>query len=854
MVSKIPHPVAQTSSDDAARKPSYKSDVSIIAKDGRTSRAHIDERDNDGRTLLHDVAREKLDCVSYKLGVLLRRGADINARDNDGRTPLHNATRADSIATLLDRGADIDARDNDGRTPLHNVARSGSKNDILLLLNGGADINATDNDGRPPLFAATQAGVIAPLLWLLSPEALTFVNYDVDTVWKGLETYQNLGGAISDILTISRLQDHLYIARSVSEFLSEYYPAFGLRILNWITRICEKCQELEKKSSSPNSISVKSGVSKTRETKQVVITGAECAIVAGYLEAGQMGWKIYSRNTKLALDINFAISWTLSAIRPQDAEGLFCWEAVSLDVGLPEIAKFSPSRIESYCWTSLFSYACIAVLPSLHYVDHSGTEGLEIEFNLLLELAAIDREILTEDGLILFGFDTALIPLKPPESRRWHFLVTDGRQITPARVKKEFDKMKQTDGKGDFHFKGKLEPRFRNGKVYVGWCAAPVVTIGTIDSDTAAVYDISMSSGLSNVIELEESMGRSSGNEVSFMSRIGFLGSSIGASGGKKTEKKFQQVNVVAKRTQKSSFEGILASARATPCIMWDQSVERAWLVSAVSTLFFASLRYARWNKYTFKRKQTDGRFEPAELDHAREDLTDTTSGSESALRQSQMLLVDKAAGFDVNDEISFGDIVKQMWLEMADGEDICISSTTGSKHNMNESIFGYDLNEAICGTRKHLRTLPVSPCIQSWQPLAQVKMAQIIFCKDVGTVVRCKSVLSYADCCARAYPKGALSCLLQDLRVFYGERWDKPLNPPAPLSIGNGYEWVPSGCESLSQEVCSRSLQSIVASKPQRKKLKRRQVQILGKQKEGGKIISLLPREFPALVTFGFE
>lgn len=101
---------------------------------------------------------------------------------------------------------------------------------------------------------------------------------------------------------------------------------------------------------------------------------------------------------------------------------------------------FKPTRAESYCWINLLSYANIAPLPSLNFKDRPATEGLEIDFALLLELAAVDLEIATEDGLILFGFDTALIPLAPPESRRWNFLVTDGIQITPARVKKELGK------------------------------------------------------------------------------------------------------------------------------------------------------------------------------------------------------------------------------------------------------------------------------------------------------------------------------------------------------------------------------------------------------------------------------
>lgn len=274
----------------------------------------------------------------------------------------------------------------------------------------------------------------------------------------------------------------------------------------------------------------------------------------------------------------------------------------------------------------------------------------------------------------------------------------------------------------------------------------------------------------------------------------------------------------------------------------------------AVSTLLFASLPYAKWNKYSFKRKKDDGQFESAEVHHSREDSTNIARGSESALRQNQIFLIDKADGLVVNDEIFFGDIVKQIWLEMADGEDVCLSSKTGSKYEINKYILGYDLSEAICGTSKKMRELRVTLCIRSWQPLAHVRNAQIIFCRNVGAVVQCNSTTNPIKCCAHTYPKGALSCFFEDLKAFYGGCWDKPLNSLPTLSIGNEYEWVPKGCESVSQEICFKNLQSIVASRPQKKKLIKQQAHVRVIQIENSRVVSPLTWKFPTLVTFGSD
>lgn len=590
-----------------------------------------------------------------------------------------------------------------------------------------------------------------------------------------------------------------------------------------------------------------------------MVEGSTNASIKGHLEAGQLRWELSTDSRQFADEVKSAVSWTLSALRcqPEDAEGLYIWTPVSLDIALPEIKRFKPTRIKSYCWTNLFSYASIATIPSMH----PGKDGLDIDFNLLVQLAAVDQEIVTDDGTILFGFDTALIPLDPPESRCWHFLATKGKQITRARVKKEFGKENDKIQGSNVRFAGALEQNHREGNVYVGWCTAPVVTIGIVDLETAPVSDISMSSGLDHVKELEELAEKSLGKDLSFFSRIGFLGSSVGASGGKKIERKFKQASVVAKHTPEYQFEGVLASARSTPCILWDQFAERAWLVSAISSLLFASMRCIKWRRYSFKKSQINGQYEAATVDLAT-DFTNTTTGPEAALRRNQLLLVDEADGVTVNDEISFGYIVKSMWAQMSMGYDVCCGAVAGTKLEREGSILGYDLNEAVCeNNRKYLRSLPVTPCMKSWQPLAYFKDAQVIFCRDIGTVIGCNSRAPESkDCSTRNYPKGALSCLYEDLRTFYGECWDKPLNLPAPfrntgaLSIGSEYVWIPPkefGC-------CSKSLQYIIAPKKTKhmKLEKKNRFQTIESLNQNGVVSPPPPPPIfpPVLVTFGYQ
>jgi len=370
----------------------------------------------------------------------------------------------------------------------------------------------------------------------------------------------------------------------------------------------------------------------------------------------------------------------------------------------------------------------------------------------------VDRKIDTEDDSIFFGFDTALIPLAPLESRRWHLLVTNGRQITSTRVKREFC---------DSRLQDKIEDDYTRN-VYVGWCDTAVFVIGAKNSNTISLNNISMSFGVPEFKKYEELVERSSAKDASFLARVGFLGFSIGATGESKKEKKFKLGLVVAKRTLPDNFEGILTLARTTPCILWDEFVKRSWLIPASSILLFASLRYVRWKRYSFKSEQ-DGQFQLATIQFAKESI-DPTTVAESTLRKSQKLLVHEANGETVNDSLLYEDIVKQMWVDMSDGEDVCRSDTIGLKIKKPGYLIGYDMSEAICYKKKQLRSKKITECMKIWQPLALREESQVIFCREIGNIVRCDSPMGSDDCCTQNCIEGALSCLFQDLRTFYGE------------------------------------------------------------------------------------
>ena len=167
----------------------------------------VEERDNDGNTVLHAAA------LYGDVGVierLLREGADIEARNNSGLTPLHLAAiqdNEDNVKILIRNGADLNAEARDGRTSLMSVASHGysrgwvggscaevlircgadihRKNkygftalhfsviennfdqDYKLLIKNGADVNACSHDGITPLHLAVYSENILAIEFLV---------------------------------------------------------------------------------------------------------------------------------------------------------------------------------------------------------------------------------------------------------------------------------------------------------------------------------------------------------------------------------------------------------------------------------------------------------------------------------------------------------------------------------------------------------------------------------------------------------------------------------------------------------------------------------------------------------------
>lgn len=126
-----------------------------------------DERDGDGSTPLHALARRKWADGRRVAEALLARGAKVNTMDHAGHTPLHIVAR-DGRSSLCEcllahhkatGSLNLNARRKiNQRTPLHEAAMEGQATLVELLLSAGADPSLGDRKDWLPVHHAADNG------------------------------------------------------------------------------------------------------------------------------------------------------------------------------------------------------------------------------------------------------------------------------------------------------------------------------------------------------------------------------------------------------------------------------------------------------------------------------------------------------------------------------------------------------------------------------------------------------------------------------------------------------------------------------------------------------------------------
>ena len=141
---------------------------------------------------------------------------------------------------------------------------------------------------------------------------------------------------------------------------------------------------------------------------------------------------------------------------------------------------FSPQlqpliEVEHNCWRPLFE-SCIVIDPEELKETESFGKGLEVSFELMISLAAVEFPVLVNGSIILPGYQTALVPTEIKGKCVQFHLETRSGQINPYELGTALENPIQ-----DYN-------QFRLMRCFVGWCETAHINLGTKNLTTEVKY------------------------------------------------------------------------------------------------------------------------------------------------------------------------------------------------------------------------------------------------------------------------------------------------------------------------------------------------------------------------------
>ncbi|KAI9765621.1 MAG: hypothetical protein M1839_005415 [Geoglossum umbratile] len=471
-------------------------------------------------TPLHTAAEEG----HYKVvELLLHKGADVNA-GAPRHTPLHKAAAKGRSAVanlLLENGADINA----GAprfTPLGKALERGQFAVVGLLLGRGAkaetgvNVNEVDvNDGAPksmplrrvaarrstsainPLLgqganiphmatALRNTTVINPLLERRPSVGAPLVGerHDIMPDWITCEWEfpPVLSTSFSDPQTLKTTVvitgwDSSFEVTTCEVYLKREWGGIGVELLQLIiSNFGDSRLEDGTNSKYIRALSVEPGKIEVLCKSEIpeVEKRSVAAALAWFCEAVRTPSKM--RSTPGSLEVSSSTRRITTSPR-RDSRVHQSSRIANSSSDIPVLSilleKLSPlSLSENSCWQPLFNSGVI-VLRSSQRKSHQSNgalgKGLELPFDLMVLLACVELPVLVDEGVILMGYRTALVPVrKSGDSIQWH-LETSPAQINPYSLQSTQQEWFKTSDWN--HFKDK--------RCFVGWCSSVNINLGT---------------------------------------------------------------------------------------------------------------------------------------------------------------------------------------------------------------------------------------------------------------------------------------------------------------------------------------------------------------------------------------
>ena len=599
-------------------------------------------------------------------------------------------------------------------------------------------------------------------------------------VWRVPEFYNNLKtpktpDCFNNIVTINRICGDNYWACTCISFIESCWPDLDVSILRTISRICQVL--FEKDAFQEDNIKCGSLSINARATASLLVF--EPAVSQAQGDASPTT----SAAFRLFVD---CIRWLICALMPNDGKkGIFLTNMVS--VSKPQVyviafKSFKPRQDDCYCWTGIFSYACVIDLnlnveqpsiltDSLSKIANNEPAGLRMDYDLIWELAGIEETRMYKEALVLRGFDTALVPLQGgdwPDHSRWHLWRTPGKMI----------KMEELDVKSGHEKVIDLE-RFKGKLVYVGWVVESKFLLGTNHSATAS--DL-RGSHVDTVGMLKEKSQQAAAFQLQLPSYHGLPGVGV------HRQQNWNYGSTLKAATRSEQYEVFMFNQlRERRVILYDEDTKNATLVPPIALLMFATLRYIRHFEYTHFRPRKDSptweSITTLRLPPECYDIGDKCKGVFLDNDETEL-----SQGLPAQKVVSFRRVVYGMYEAIDAGNNASRKEISKKRRSNKKALYGFDLREAIRTEDIYFRRLKCTASMKVWAAAAE--QTDVIFVNGLGALI----VPACDDCMTtpRTYP-GLLNGTVSSLEREYSRNLWEPNDQHRRIKNTNS-QWIIHG------------------------------------------------------------
>ncbi|KAL4909755.1 hypothetical protein BDW74DRAFT_143666 [Aspergillus multicolor] len=658
--------------------------------------------------------------------VLIANGADVNAANG---APLRDATWRRDLAMarlLLDKGADADAQGRKGHLALGTAVSNGDQELALLLLSKGADIGKPGKSGKSAAEVAIARGDI-DMQHLLESGNLnsdkmvdlhsTSVSkccikgvtctWEIPTVLRGKS---ERGKAIAGALALTSGTEQIE-ARQCEEYLRAKYGDQGITCLRAIMAALDSSDG----TLYSDDISIIA-----KETEIVLLNARDNSMVD-------------------------ALFWMCLAFR-NPIEGSVAVSSGYLDCGREKQFVLRPlskaPRLDSSCWHSLFNSAVIAISPGS---DMPKRHWLEVDFQTMVRLAAVEYTVRAGEGLVLLGYSTALIPIELQDNVTilWHLeICSHDEQFKITELEATQKNWLRT-----------LDPQFFSGKrARIGWYSEVVTLLGTNRLPPTVSWSDARS---------KPTTWRWRGANLQFVAQCsGPL--QIGAQAGAT----FELVTNSVRYNPASNYLNLLNNAAKQQVILYDTKTQRAWMVSLASVILHMVVIYQTRLDFTplipYAQVQSDG-----------------AQASLDALRSNGSLVVEEEA----DDRMTVRELIMGFSSNFAK---MPLQAPSARE------IYGYEFMDIVHSSpMSELKRMAIRKETAPWTDL--LAYIPCLFCSDLGdAILGLRSTNCAAPCNALATGRNYLATTIRCIGCLASKAGD--YGNSSSRAFPGGWVWNMSG------------------------------------------------------------